>query len=100
MRRKKKEKTCCGDYVSLDCVKVLVEFENLILLFFVLQVGEAIGKGGFATVYRALDMERGDFVAIKEIEKRLLSSDQLPKIMQVRECLPLCYMFSILSFAL
>lgn len=29
------------------------------------QLGEAIGKGGFATVYRALDTERGDFVAIK-----------------------------------
>jgi hypothetical protein len=51
------------------------------------QVGEAIGKGGFATVYRALDTERGDFVAIKQIEKRLLASDQLPKIMQEAELL-------------
>ncbi len=51
------------------------------------QVGEAIGKGGFATVYRALDTERGDFVAIKQIEKRLLAADQLPKIMQEAELL-------------
>jgi hypothetical protein len=73
------------------------------------QVGEAIGKGGFATVYRALDTERGDFVAIKQIEKRfcfrtcffvvfvkakcfflfvrLLASEQLPKIMQEAELL-------------
>ena len=34
-----------------------------------------------------LDTERGDFVAIKEVEKRLLASDQLPKIMQEAELL-------------
>lgn len=51
------------------------------------QMGEAIGKGGFATVYRALDTERGDFVAVKEIERRLLAEDQLPKIMQEAELL-------------
>ena len=51
------------------------------------QLGEAIGKGGFATVYRALDTERGDFVAIKQIEKRLLATEQLPKIMQEAELL-------------
>lgn len=51
------------------------------------QMGEAIGRGGFATVYRALDTERGDFVAVKEIEKRLLAEDQLPKIMQEAELL-------------
>lgn len=51
------------------------------------QMGEAVGRGGFATVYRALDTERGDFVAVKEIEKRLLAPDQLPKIMQEAELL-------------
>jgi serine/threonine protein kinase len=71
-------------------------------------LGEAIGKGGFATVYRALDTERGDFVAIKQIEKRsckntlgfrwrllcsqmrtrrLLAPEQTPKIMQEAELL-------------
>ena len=51
------------------------------------QLGEAIGKGGFATVYRALDTERGDFVAIKQIEKRLLAAEQLPKIMHEADLL-------------
>jgi serine/threonine protein kinase len=62
------------------------------------QVGEAIGKGGFATVYRALDMERGDFVAIKQIEKRLLASEQLPKIMQEAELLKSLSHHNIVGF--
>jgi serine/threonine protein kinase len=34
------------------------------------KVGEKLGKGAFATVYKALDTETGDFVAIKRISKQ------------------------------
>jgi hypothetical protein len=59
--------------------------------------------------YRALDTERGDFVAVKEIEKRLLAPEQLPKIMQEAELLKVrvfegevcvCYPFCLTLFGL
>merc|ERR1711991_385199 len=34
------------------------------------KIGEKLGKGAFATVYKALDTETGDFVAIKRISKQ------------------------------
>ncbi len=34
------------------------------------KLGEKLGKGAFATVYKALDTETGDFVAIKRISKQ------------------------------
>ena len=33
------------------------------------KLGEKLGKGAFATVYKALDTESGDFVAVKRISK-------------------------------
>jgi serine/threonine protein kinase len=34
------------------------------------KLGEKLGKGAFATVYKALDTESGDFVAVKRISKQ------------------------------
>ncbi len=34
------------------------------------KLGEKLGKGAFATVYKALDTDSGDFVAIKRISKQ------------------------------
>lgn len=45
------------------------------------QLGELIGKGGFARVYKALDLTTGEQVAVKEIEKDLVSKTELPKIL-------------------
>ena len=45
------------------------------------QLGELLGKGGFAKVYKALDMQTGQQLAVKEIQKDLLSKSELPKIL-------------------
>ena len=45
------------------------------------QMGELLGKGGFARVYKALDLQTGEQLAIKEIQKDLLSKTELPKIL-------------------
>ena len=34
------------------------------------QLGDEIGKGGFGTVYRGLNTETGDFVAVKQLPLR------------------------------
>eukprot|EP01132_Coremiostelium_polycephalum_P005665 gene5665-7051_t len=44
-------------------------------------LGLVIGKGGFGTVYQGLDVENGDFVAIKQINLTKIPKDQLQGIM-------------------
>ncbi|EFA86693.1 putative protein serine/threonine kinase [Heterostelium album PN500] len=44
-------------------------------------LGAIIGKGGFGTVYQGLDVENGDFVAIKQINLTKIPKDQLQGIM-------------------
>ncbi len=39
----------------------------------------ATGKGGFARVFKALDLQTGQQLAVKEIQKDLLSKTELPK---------------------
>ncbi|GAM29429.1 hypothetical protein SAMD00019534_126050 [Acytostelium subglobosum LB1] len=46
------------------------------------QIGEAIGKGAFGKVYKALNTDTGDFCAVKQIEKSIISEKQLPSILQ------------------
>jgi serine/threonine protein kinase len=36
------------------------------------QLGELLGKGGFAKVFKALDLQTGQQLAVKEIQKDLL----------------------------
>lgn len=50
-------------------------------------MGDLIGKGGFAKVYKALDLTTGEQVAIKEIDKDLVSNAELPKILAEGEIL-------------
>ncbi len=45
------------------------------------RVGEKLGKGAFATVYKALDSDSGDFVAIKRILVDKIKSKQLMKLL-------------------
>ena len=44
------------------------------------QLGELLGKGGFARVFKALDLQTGQQLAVKEIQKDLLSKTELPKV--------------------
>eukprot|EP01113_Clastostelium_recurvatum_P010861 TRINITY_DN1545_c0_g2_i1.p1 TRINITY_DN1545_c0_g2~~TRINITY_DN1545_c0_g2_i1.p1 ORF type:complete len:736 (+),score=171.38 TRINITY_DN1545_c0_g2_i1:127-2334(+) len=55
-----------------------------IITFGKYQIGEMLGKGAFGKVFRALNTETGDFYAIKQIEKGIISANQLPGIQ--REC--------------
>eukprot|EP00026_Physarum_polycephalum_P013127 Phypoly_transcript_13499.p1 GENE.Phypoly_transcript_13499~~Phypoly_transcript_13499.p1 ORF type:complete len:187 (+),score=17.56 Phypoly_transcript_13499:35-595(+) len=48
------------------------------------QVGDSIGHGAFGKVYRALNVETGDFIAIKQIEKAVIQAEHLPGVL--REC--------------
>ena len=41
------------------------------------QLGDAIGKGGFGHVFKALNVESGKFVAIKQINLQQLKEDQV-----------------------
>eukprot|EP01132_Coremiostelium_polycephalum_P002334 gene2334-2882_t len=43
-------------------------------------IGEILGKGGFATVFKGLNSVTGDFVAIKRFEKSKISRDQQDSI--------------------
>ncbi|KYQ88414.1 putative protein serine/threonine kinase [Tieghemostelium lacteum] len=43
-------------------------------------IGELIGKGGFASVFRGLNTISGDFVAIKRFSKSKISKEQLASI--------------------
>jgi hypothetical protein len=47
------------------------------------QLGELLGKGGFARVFKALDLQTGQQLAVKEIQKDLLSKTELPKVRTV-----------------
>eukprot|EP00741_Cyanophora_paradoxa_P008391 tig00001307_g8118.t1 len=44
-------------------------------------LGESIGKGGFGTVYRGLNTETGDFVAIKQVSLTNIPKEELANIM-------------------
>eukprot|EP01133_Synstelium_polycarpum_P012007 gene12007-14038_t len=44
-------------------------------------IGEMIGKGGFATVFKGLNTQSGDFVAIKRFEKTKISREQISNVM-------------------
>eukprot|EP00743_Colponemidia_sp_Colp-15_P006476 GILK01006971.1.p1 GENE.GILK01006971.1~~GILK01006971.1.p1 ORF type:complete len:1130 (+),score=224.67 GILK01006971.1:94-3483(+) len=44
------------------------------------QLGDAIGKGAFGTVYKALNIRSGDFVAIKQIPIHNISDEQSASI--------------------
>jgi serine/threonine protein kinase len=40
--------------------------------------GEVIGRGGNGVVVKGINVETGDFAAIKQIDKELISEDKLP----------------------
>jgi hypothetical protein len=52
-----------------------------IITLIVQSLGAVLGKGGFGTVYQGLDVENGDFVAIKQINLQKIPKDQLNGIM-------------------
>ncbi|XP_042491275.1 MAP3K epsilon protein kinase 1-like [Macadamia integrifolia] len=45
-------------------------------------LGEEIGKGAHARVYKGLDLENGDFVAIKQVSLENIAQEDLNVIMQ------------------
>ncbi|GAM16881.1 hypothetical protein SAMD00019534_000560 [Acytostelium subglobosum LB1] len=62
------------------------------------QIGEAIGKGAFGKVYKALNTETGDFFAVKQIEKSIISEKQLPAIIQELKLLKTLQHVNIVKF--
>jgi serine/threonine protein kinase len=49
--------------------------------------GEIIGKGGNGVVVKGINIETGDFAAIKQIDKELISEDKLPGLRREAELL-------------
>ncbi|GAB4850652.1 MAP3K epsilon protein kinase 1 [Ancistrocladus abbreviatus] len=45
-------------------------------------LGDEIGKGAYARVYKGLDLENGDFVAIKQVSLENIAQEDLNIIMQ------------------
>ncbi|CAM9545053.1 unnamed protein product, partial [Phaeothamnion confervicola] len=44
------------------------------------QIGHEIGRGGFGTVFQALNTDTGDFVAVKRVALHNIDSDSLAAI--------------------
>ena len=51
------------------------------LLSFVQMLGDEIGKGAYGRVYKGLDLENGDFVAIKQVSLENIAQEDLNIIM-------------------
>jgi serine/threonine protein kinase len=48
------------------------------------QIGAEIGRGGFAVVYQALNVEMGDFVAVKRFPLNAIDAESLSSIEVIR----------------
>ncbi|KAL6047137.1 Four and a half LIM domains protein 1-like [Balamuthia mandrillaris] len=57
------------------------------ITFFPKQLGDCIGRGAFGRVYKGLNFRTGEVVAVKQINKDMLTPKQLPGIMQELELL-------------
>ena len=55
------------------------------------QIGTEIGRGGFAIVYQAFNVETGDFVAVKRFPLTAIDDESLGSIQVSEENTPLLH---------
>jgi hypothetical protein len=72
-----------GLYVEvIDECQSLVAFPSDVMKWNDWQLlGDEIGKGAYGRVYKGLDLENGDFVAIKQVSLENIPSEDLASIM-------------------
>ncbi|ORY44454.1 Pkinase-domain-containing protein [Rhizoclosmatium globosum] len=63
-----------------------------------LKLGEAIGKGAFGTVFRALHLDTGQVYAVKQIKTNLMNPIELRDIMSEIDLLKNLYHENIVSY--
>jgi serine/threonine protein kinase len=54
-------------------------------------MGQEIGRGGFGTVFQALNTNTGDFVAVKRVALHDIDNDSLASIKVVACCFDAAY---------
>lgn len=60
-------------------------------------LGDEIGKGAYGRVYKGLDLENGDFVAIKQVSLENIAQEDLNIIMVCT--VDLCYLLTLVMLS-